>query len=53
MVAAAVQIIGRRGRTAAMLAGHAPVIRMDMVKVRVQMPLLRRVAKRVFADIEN
>jgi len=46
-------IMDRRGRTAAMLAVHAPVIRMDMAKARAQMPLLGRAAKWISADIEN
>jgi len=46
-------IMDRRGRTAAMLAVHAPVIRMDMIKIREQVPLLRRAEKRISADIKN
>ena len=53
MVAMAVPIMDGRGRTAAMLAVHAPIIRMDIVKVRAQMPLLRQAAKRISADIKN
>ena len=53
MVAAAVSIMDGRGCTAAMLAVHAPVIRMDMAKLRAQIPLLRRAAKRISADIAN
>jgi len=35
------------------LAVHAPVMRMDTVKARAQMSLLRRAEKRISADIEN
>lgn len=53
MVAAAVPINDSRGRLAAMLAVHAPVIRMDIEQARTLAPRLRDAAERISADIED
>ena len=51
MVAAAVPINDSRGRLAAMLAVHAPVIRMDLERARSLVPRLRDAADRISTDI--
>jgi len=53
MVAAAVPITDGRGRLAAMLAVHAPLIRMDLDAARSQVPLLRRAAEKISADLRG
>jgi len=53
MVAAAVPITDQRGRLAAILAFHAPVIRMDMEKALVHVPALQRAAAALSADINE
>ncbi len=53
MVAAAVPITDARGRMAAMLAVHAPVIRMDVDAVLAQVPALRRAAEKISADLDG
>ena len=51
MVAAAVPINDSLGRLAAMLAVHAPVIRMDLDRARSLVPRLRDAADRISTDI--
>jgi len=52
MVAAAVPITDPRGRLAAILAFHAPVIRMNMEQALVHVPVLERAAALLSADLE-
>lgn len=53
MVAAAVPITDNRGRMAAILAFHAPVIRMDMDKALSYVPALQRAAAKLSADLQG
>lgn len=53
MVAAAVPITDQRGRMAAILAFHAPVIRMNMEQAMNHIPALQRAAAALSADINE
>ena len=52
MVACAVPVNDARGRMAAMVAFHAPVIRMSMMEALSHVPALRRAAEKLSADLQ-
>ncbi len=52
MVACAVPVNDKRGRMAAMVAFHAPVIRMSMEDALSHVPALRRAAEKLSADLQ-